>query len=180
MAGFRVWGDKGLLPRHERSWRSTRGVIATEVAFLVPVVLVGVMMLFELARIGLVIAVGSAALNKAVQTFRLDNLEADNAGEMEANLKARMVDAGYGYLNSDDLTVSVLHFDNLSQLGGLTSANNNQDTSADSEATTTLPVWSVTVQIKKAFITPLPEVLTLGDTFRYQYKHVFGTELRND
>ncbi|MCL6360720.1 hypothetical protein CUU45_02620 [Pectobacterium polaris] len=177
------WRDESvaqcIVPRHERHWRSTRGVIATEVAFLVPVVLVGVMMLFELARIGLVIAAGSAALDKAVQAFRLDNLASDSAEQMGTRLKARMVEAGYGYLKEDDLTVSVLHFDNLSQLGGLTNGNGSQD-NPNGEETTTLPVWSVTVQIKKAFITPLPEVLTLGDTFRYQYKHVFGTELRND
>ncbi|MCL2898213.1 TadE/TadG family type IV pilus assembly protein [Brenneria tiliae] len=161
------------------SWRSTHGAIAVEVAFLVPVVLVGVMMLFELARIALVIAVGSAALDKAVQTFRLDDLNADSAEQMASNLKERMIDAAYGYLQEEDLTVSVLHFDNLSQLGGLT-VNTGDEEADDGEAGGTLPVWSVTVQIQKAFITPLPEVLTLGDTFRYQYKHVFGTELRND
>ncbi|KHN53739.1 TadE/TadG family type IV pilus assembly protein [Pectobacterium fontis] len=179
MAWWRMC-DNGLIAHHERHWRSTSGVIATEMAFLVPVVLVGVMMLFELARIGLVIAVGSAALDKAVQTFRLDNLVSDSAEQMGTRLKERMVQSGYGYLNEDDLTVSVLHFDNLSQLGGVRSNNNSQDEEESGEISTTLPVWSVTVQIKKAFITPLPEVLTLGDTFRYQYKHVFGTELRND
>lgn len=161
-------------------WRSQRGVVATEVAFLVPVAMVGVMMLFELARIGLIIAIGSAALDKAVQTFRLDNLGTDSAEQMSMRLKARMVDAGYGYLKESDLTVNVLHFDNLNQLGGLTVNGGGATTTEDEENTTTLPVWSVTVQIEKAFITPLPEVLTLGDTFRYQYKHVFGTELRND
>ncbi|RLM22569.1 hypothetical protein BIY28_09310 [Brenneria goodwinii] len=165
-----------MLRRNDLDWRSTRGVIAVEVAFLVPVVLVGVMMLFELARIGLVIAVGSAALDKAVQTFRLDDLDANGASVMETNLKERMIGASYGYLQEDDLTVSVLHFDSLSQLGGLEIASDEDD----SGAANTLPVWSVTVQIKKAFLTPLPQVLTLGDTFRYQYKHVFGTERRGE
>lgn len=168
------------ITQQARHWRSATGVVATEVAFLVPVAMVGVMMLFELARIGLIIAIGSAALDKAVQTFRLDNLGTDSAEQMSVRLKARMVEAGYGYLNDNDLTVNVLHFDNLNQLGGLTGNSNSDDTAAEEENTTTLPVWSVTVQIEKAFITPLPEVLTLGDTFRYQYKHVFGTELRND
>ncbi|PWC18013.1 hypothetical protein DDT52_15200 [Brenneria roseae subsp. roseae] len=162
--------------RNDLDWRSTRGVIATELAFLAPVVLVGVMMLFELARIGLVIAVGSAALDKAIQPFRLDDLNASSASEMETHLKARMIDAAYGYLQEDDLTVSVLHFDGLSQLGGLEIVSDEDG----SGASNTLPVWSVTVQIKKAFLTPLPEVLTLGDTFRYQYKHVFGTERRSE
>ncbi|MFC3394429.1 TadE/TadG family type IV pilus assembly protein [Brenneria rubrifaciens] len=162
--------------RSNVDWRGTRGVIAVEVAFLVPVVLVGVMMLFELARIGLVIAVGSAALDKAVQTFRRDDLQTDSAEQMGRNLKERMIGASYGYLQEDDLTVSVLHFDNLNQLGGLTIS----DEEGEGENLSTLPVWSVTVQITKAFITPLPEVLTLGDTFRYQYKHVFGTERRSD
>ncbi|WP_205680343.1 TadE/TadG family type IV pilus assembly protein [Brenneria alni] len=168
-----------MLRRNDLDWRSTHGVIAVEVAFLVPVVLVGVMMLFELARIALVIAVGSAALDNAVQSFRLDDLQTDSAEQMGQNLKERMISAAYGYLQEDDLTVSVLHFDNLSQLGGLTVNTDSEDVD-DSEVTSTLPVWSVTVQIKKAFITPLPAVLTLGDTFRYQYKHVFGTELSNE
>lgn len=162
-----------------RNWRNPRGVVAIEIAFLVPVVMIGVMMLFELARIGLIIAIGSAALDKAVETFHRDNQGNDNAEQMSLLLKQRMVDAGYGYLTERDLTVNVLHFDNLNQIGGLTDSSNDEAVEAE-QNTTTLPVWSVTVQIEKAFITPLPEVLTLGDTFRYQYKHVFGTELRND
>ncbi|QTF10890.1 hypothetical protein HC231_19650 [Brenneria izadpanahii] len=165
-----------MFRRNDLDWRSARGAIAVEVAFLAPVVLVGVMMLFELARIGLVIAIGSAALDKAVQSFRLDDLNTGSAEQMATRLKERMVSAAYGYLQQDDLTVSVLHFDNLSQLGGLEIATDEDD----ADEVNTLPVWSVTVQIKKAFLTPLPEVLTLGDTFRYQYKHVFGTELRSE
>lgn len=157
-----------------RRWRAGHGVVATEVALLVPVVLVGVMMLFELARIGLVVGVGSVALDKAVQSFRLDDLQTVSAAQMADNLKSRMIDSAYGYLGDDDLTVSVLHFDNLSQLGGLTVSTDDEDSDS------TLPVWSVTVEIQKAFLTPLPEVLSLGDSFRYQYKHVFGTELFND
>lgn len=155
--------------------RCERGVIATELAFLAPVVLVGVMMLFELARIGLVIGIGSVALDNAVQSFRLDTLESDSASDMADSLRSRMVKAGYGYISADDLSVSVLHFDSLSELGGLTVSDDEQG-----ENRQTLPVWSVTVQIKKEFISPLPEVLSLGNTFRYQYKHVFGTELNDE
>lgn len=169
---------RGVLDwRKIRDWRSTRAVAATEVAFLVPVVLVGVMMLFELARIGLVIAIGSAALDNAVQSFRLDDLAADSEETMATSLKERMVEASYGYLQEDDLTVGVLHFDSLNQLGGLTE---DDDEEQDDDTSNTLPVWSVTVQLRKAFLTPLPEVLKLGNTFGYQYKHVFGTELRDD
>lgn len=152
-------------------WQLNQGVIATEVAFLCPVILVGVMMLFELVRVGLVVGVGSVALDKSVQSFRLDDLKSSSASQMADNLKSRMVDSSFGYLNDDDLTVSVLHFDNLSHLGGLAIATEEEETESN------LPVWSVTVQIKKSFLTPLPEVLSLGDAFRYQYKHVFGTEL---
>lgn len=168
--------------RHQaKRWRAAHGVVATEVAFLVPVAMVGVMMLFELARIVLVIAVGSAALDKAVQGFRFDNLSAASPEQMSTRLKTSMVDSAYGYLSADNLTVNVLHFENLNQLGGFTASGTaSNDTPNGEENTTTLPVWSVTVQIEKAFITPLPEVLTLGTTFRYQYKQVFGTELRND
>ncbi|ROR15479.1 TadE/TadG family type IV pilus assembly protein [Erwinia sp. JUb26] len=155
--------------------RSERGVIATELAFLAPVVLVGVMMLFELARIGLVIGIGSVALDNAVQSFRLDTLESESASDMADSLRSRMVKAGYGYISADDLSVSVLHFDSLSELGGLTVSDDEQG-----ENRQTLPVWSVTVQIKKEFLSPLPEVLSLGNTFRYQYKHVFGTELNDE
>lgn len=155
--------------------RCERGVIATELAFLAPVVLVGVMMLFELARIGLVIGIGSVALDNAVQSFRLDTLESESASDMADSLRSRMVKAGYGYISADDLSVSVLHFDSLSELGGLTVSDDEQG-----ENRQTLPVWSVTVQIKKEFLSPLPEVLSLGNTFRYQYKHVFGTELHDE
>lgn len=157
-------------------WRASRGVVAIEVAFLVPVVLVGVMMLFELARVGLVIGVGRVALEKSVQSFRFDDLPTVSASQMAENLKSRMVDSAYGYLDGGDLTVSVLYFSNLSQLGGLVISAEDED----EETQNTRPVWSVTVQIKKAFLTPLPEVLSLGDTFRYQYKHVFGTELTSN
>lgn len=157
-------------------FRGERGVIATELAFLAPVVLVGVMMLFELARIGLVIGIGSVALDNAVQSFRLDTLESENANDMAESLRERMVRAGYGYIDANDLSVSVLHFDSLSELGGLTVSDDEQG----GTSVQTLPVWSVTVQIKKEFLSPLPEVLSLGNTFRYQYKHVFGTELSNE
>lgn len=153
-------------------WQQNQGVIATEVAFLCPVILVGVMMLFELVRVGLVVGVGSVALDKSVQSFRLDDLKASSTTQMADNLKSRIVDSSYGYLNDEDLTVSVLHFDNLSHLGGLAIATEEEEESEEN-----LPVWSVTVQIKKSFLTPLPEVLSLGEAFRYQYKHVFGTEL---
>ena len=155
--------------------RCERGVIATELAFLAPVVLVGVMMLFELARIGLVIGIGSVALDNAVQSFRLDTLESESASDMADSLRSRMVKAGYGYISDEDLSVSVLHFDSLSELGGLTVSDDEQG-----ENRQTLPVWSVTVQIKKEFLSPLPEVLSLGNAFRYQYKHVFGTELNDE
>lgn len=161
---------------HLIAWRTAHGVISTELAFLAPVMLVGVMMLFELARIGLVIGIGSVALDKAVQSFRLDDVNNQDASEMTDQLRSRMVDAGYGYITADDLSVSVLHFDNLSELGGLTISDEEQG----EKNVQTLPVWSVTVQIKKEFISPLPEVLSLGNTFRYQYKHVFGTELRDE
>jgi len=153
-------------------WQLNQGVIATEVAFLCPVILIGVMMLFELVRVGLVVGVGSVALDKSVQSFRLDDLKASSTTQMADNLKSRIVDSSYGYLNDEDLTVSVLHFDNLSHLGGLAIATEEEE-----ESEGNLPVWSVTVQIKKSFLTPLPEVLSLGEAFRYQYKHVFGTEL---
>lgn len=154
-------------------WQQNLGVIATEVAFLCPVILVGVMMLFELVRVGLVVGVGSVALDKSVQSFRLDDLKSSSTTQMADNLKSRIVDSSYGYLNDEDLTVSVLHFDNLSHLGGLAIATEEEQEASESN----LPVWSVTVQIKKTFLTPLPEVLSLGEAFRYQYKHVFGTEL---
>lgn len=165
----------GILRRFSAAARCERGVIATELAFLAPVVLVGVMMLFELARIGLVIGIGSVALDNAVQSFRLDTLESESASDMADSLRSRMVKAGYGYISADDLSVSVLHFDSLSELGGLTVSDDEQG-----ENRQKLPVWSVTVQIKKEFLSPLPEVLSLGNTFRYQYKHVFGTELNDE
>ncbi|MET0268750.1 MAG: hypothetical protein ABW202_24430, partial [Duganella sp.] len=49
-----------------------RGALAVEAAFVLPVVLTGAMMVFELAYIGLTIDMGNTALERAIQQFRAD------------------------------------------------------------------------------------------------------------
>lgn len=48
------------------------GVTAVETALILPVLLFGVMMLFELARISLMIGIGNLGLERALQDFRGD------------------------------------------------------------------------------------------------------------
>ena len=58
----------------KRLWRGQDAVTATETAFILPVLLFAVMILFELARIAMVIGIGSLALEHAVQDFRAEEL----------------------------------------------------------------------------------------------------------
>ncbi|WP_204524250.1 TadE/TadG family type IV pilus assembly protein [Corticimicrobacter populi] len=157
------------------------GAIATETAFLIPVVLVGIMMFMELARIMLTISIGSTAMDAAIQSLRReDRLDVDSVKTLVAE---RMADRrySYGYLDPDDIRIEVEHFDSLEALGGGQSVDDRAASgSAQGEdddairASQSRPVWSITVDVRKQYITPLPTFLTLEDAFRYRFKQVLG------
>lgn len=163
-----------------RFWRwSERGVIATETAFLIPVVLVGIMMFMELARVMLTVGIGSTAMDAAIQSLRSESTLTE--ASIESLVAARMTDRqySYGYFEPGDIDVMVEHFDSLEDLGGVGSIAEKDKKDPDAaddpiKASQSRPVWSVTVDVRKKYISPLPTFLTLEDAFRYRFKQVLG------
>ncbi len=141
--------------------RLARGAVAVEAAFALPVIIAGAMMFIELGNIGLTIAMGGTALERAIQQLRA---EAANAGTMELRMRKGMAAASHRFLDDTDIAaVAVERFTSLDAMGA--------GGTAKGTASRTVPVWRITVEIRKDFITPLPRLLGTGGTaFRYQYQ----------
>lgn len=159
--------------RPPRPTRRQRGALAVEAAFVLPVVIAGIMVFMELANIGLTIDMGSTALERALQQFRSDT-SGLQSGTMESLVRQRMVNASHGYLSESNIaSVSVESFSSLDAMGGGTSSTD--DDTEDSDSSTEVPVWRVTVDIRKDFITPLPRLLSIdSNAFRYRYQQLLG------
>lgn len=154
--------------------REQQGVTAVETAFILPVLLFGVMMLFELARISLMIGVGSLALERALQDFRLDRAFYTQTPEvLQELIEQRLIDHSYGFLSEDNFIVDILAFDSLRRFGGA-EADDEEDENAYSQDRSP-PVLSVTVDLTQTFMTPLPALFGLGDAFQYQYRQLLGS-----
>ncbi|MCI8211810.1 hypothetical protein AUC61_19950 [Pseudomonas sp. S25] len=147
--------------------RDQSGVTAVETALILPVLLFGIMMLFELARIALMIGVGSLSLERAVQDFRTDTRYYAQA-DLQGDITRRMIDSSYGFLTEENFTVDVLAFDNLRQFGG--AKPDPEEDSVDNSP----PILSISVDMSQEFMTPLPALFGLGNAFQYQYRHLLG------
>ncbi|WP_122665075.1 TadE/TadG family type IV pilus assembly protein [Pseudomonas viridiflava] len=155
-------------PNCRTLWRDQSGVTAVETALILPVLLFGVMMLFELARIALMIGVGSLSLERAVQDFRTDTRYYSQA-DLQSDIAQRMIDSSYGFLTEENFTVDVLAFDNLRQFGGAKPDPEEEDSTDNSP-----PILSISVDMSQEFMTPLPALFGLGNAFQYQYRHLLG------
>jgi len=149
--------------------RRQRGALAVEAAFVLPVIIAGAMMVMELANMGLTIDMGGTALDRAVQQFRTDDASLLQPALMEPLLRERMAAAAHGRLSQDNIaTIDIERFPSLDVMGGGIADPN------DAPATRT-PVWRITVDIRKDFITPLPRLLSIDSgAFRYRYQQVLG------
>ena len=153
-----------------RLLRDQQGVTAVETALILPVLLFGVMMLFELARISLMIGIGNLALERALQDFRQDRAFYVQTPEvLQGAIEQRLIDSSYGFLNEDNFQVDVLAFDNLRRFAG--GAADDEKDAVDRSP----PVLSVTVDLTQTFMTPLPALFGLGDAFQYQYRQLLGS-----
>lgn len=147
-----------------------RGALAVEAAYVLPVIIAAAMMFMELANIGLTINMGGSALERAVQQLRRTDPAILTAEAMESRLRTDMAAASHGYLGEDNIAIiKVEQFSSLDQMGtGRTEAD-------DASTKTDVPVWRITVDIRKDFITPLPRLLAIDSSaFRYRYKQVLG------
>lgn len=175
-----------LLDALRRLRRREDAVTAVETAFVLPVLLFGLMMLFELAHIALVIGAGNLALEHAVQRFREQpNFYNLSAAAMEQQITRRMDERSFGLFKPSELKVDVLPFDSLkrfgeSQYGNSESAEQaleGQDPAAADAAedpVTAPPILSVTVDLKQSFMTAMPALFGLGEGYQYQYRHLLG------
>lgn len=149
---------------------------AVETALIMPVLLFGVFMLFELARLVLLVAVGNIALEHALQDFRSDSsFSSEQVDEIQTQIADGLVSHSFGFISGDEFSVEVLAFDNLYQFGGGTAEEDEKQNITDNSP----PIISVTVNLREDFITPLPALLGLEDSFQYQYRQLLGNILND-
>lgn len=160
------------MKRHLRGIRQ-HGALAVEAAFVLPVVIAGAMMFMELANIGLTIDMGNTALERAIQAFRATDAETGETESMEAQIRQRMAMASHGYLSEANIaSVSVERFSSLDEMGG---GKTDEDEDSATTSTKRVPVWRITVDVRKDFITPIPNLLVTDNaTFRYRYQQLLG------
>lgn len=153
--------------------RRQRGALAVEAAFVLPVVLTGAMMVFELAYIGLTIDMGNTAMERALQQFRADPAAVLEAGAMQGLLRQRMAAASHGYLT--EANIAVVNIENFASLDAMGGGSQEPSTGSASANVNNVPIWRVTVDIRKDFITPLPRLLAIDSgAFRYRYQQMLG------
>lgn len=156
-----------------RRRRGSRGSLAVEAAYVLPVVIAAAMMFMELANIGLTINVGASALERAVQQFRQDGVTALQSGQgMQALLRERMARAAHNYLDEADIaTIDIEPYATLDAMGGGNAAGEEGGIGAN----TGVPAWRISVDIRKDFITPLPRLLGMdSNAFRYRFQQVLA------
>lgn len=150
--------------------RPQAGVVATETAFLIPVVLIGCMLFFELARMLVMIHMGSSALEATMASVRRETPELYSSAGMEVLIRQRMAVMSHGYLQEGDIFVQVQDFHPLLPQPG--QAVRPPAPSAAGGVNNAMPLRSINVDVRKRYATPLPMLLTLGQTFRYRYRQV--------
>ncbi|WEK29044.1 MAG: TadE/TadG family type IV pilus assembly protein [Candidatus Pseudomonas phytovorans] len=160
------------------------GVTAVETAFILPVLLFGLMMLFELAHMAMVIAAGNLALEHAVQRFRSTPDYFQLSPEaLEAQVVQRMSERSFNLFQADELKVDVLPFENLrsfgeSRYGASEETSSGEDAASQEQDTAdrvfSPPILSVTVDLKQSYLTTFPALFGLGDGYQYQYRHLLG------
>ncbi|MBX8528798.1 hypothetical protein K5D32_03970 [Pseudomonas cichorii] len=148
-----------------------RGVTAVETALIMPVILIGLMMFFELARIALVVIIGNLALDSALGGLRREKVDLMATEQLQPLITERILLASYGYLKANEIQVDATSYSALQVMGA-------DDASTDEPSTElpdgSQPVIVVKVALQQAYITALPKLLALPDRFTYEYRQVLG------
>jgi|AGTN01.3.fsa_nt_gi TadE-like protein. len=161
--------------------RRQRGAAAVETALLLPVLLTGLMMLFEVARLALLLIVGNLALESALSGLRRDtDLRLTDDSAVADRVKERMLTASYGYLEADGIEVTVVSYADLASFGAALSGTEQDaaEDEEDGESGNGLPVLTVEVALAEEWITALPSLLGLDGTFSHTYRQVLGNLYR--
>jgi len=139
---------------------------------LAPVLPAGVMMLFEIARMALVVIVGTLAFESALQSLRVDpsiDLVKDD-GTVAGEVRERMLDASYGYLQSAEIAVRVNSYADLATFGAALSESGDEET----DGRRGYPVLAVEVTLNQEWISALPALIGIGDAFTHVYRQLLG------
>lgn len=160
-----------------------QGVAAVETVLVMPVLLAGLMMLFETARLALVLIIGNLALESALDALRLDSdMLFSDTGTVAEKTKERMVSASYGYLTADQLEVRAVSYPSLAAFGnGLASGENEASEDGeedDSNAAKGYPILTVEVDLTQQWVTALPSLLGFEASFSHTYRHILGNLYR--
>ncbi|MCB5363323.1 hypothetical protein H0484_06090 [Pusillimonas sp. CC-YST705] len=126
-------------------------------AMLVPVLLVGCMMLFELAHLGLTIYSAGAALDRTLARWTLEPQLIPAPESLPQQLSEQVSQALSGRLPASSILVQVRDF---TPQKGQRAANNR--------------ARSLTMDVYQTYVTPLSGLFGLGDAFRYRYKRFMG------
>lgn len=164
--------------RNLRLWISRQdGVSSVETAFLMPVVLVSLMLLFEIAHMMLVIIIGNLALDSALKNVRdAEGISLGSSQYLSDAIISNMRQEGFGYLNKVQLTPEVMVYENLDMMSSDGGDEDNDSSDDDSSGASTMPlVVAVSVESKVPFITPLPALLMMSNQFGYRFHQITGT-----
>lgn len=162
-----------------RGIRRSDGVTAIEMAYLLPVMLVAVLMFCEIARMGAIVVVANYALDQAVLQYRPDNSAPDEE-TMASDIKAELAEDSLGYLTQADLAVQVSAYATLTAMGGGTDDEDDDEDESETSSAEHPPAYGITLTVTKPYLTPLPELLTLGRSFRYERVQILGTLIPDD
>lgn len=157
--------------------RAQTGAIAVETAFLLPVILIGLMMLFEIARLALVITLGHLALESSLQSLRTrDDVSTLSPQMVSDRVREGMVRGAHGYIESENIQVDVTSYIDLAAFGASVAGDGGADDEEDDapDRASGPPVFSIEVALRRNWISALPALLGLPGSFTYTYHQVLG------
>ncbi len=131
--------------------------LRTTLALLAPVLLVGCMMLFELAHLGLTMYSAGAALDHTLGRWASEPQAAPEPQALPRRLGETMSRTLHGRLPASAIIVQARDFGRGDGVGPAAGR-----------------LRSLTVDVYQIYVTPLPALLGLGDAYRYRYKRFIG------
>ena len=141
-------------PGIRRAAERQEGVVALEAVFLMPAVLAGALMLFEIVRMALIVVIGTLALDTALGTLRLAvTPPLNDKAILQQRVKLGMLAASYGTLDADDFGVQVESYPSLEDFGRGTGGQTS---------TAKIPIVVIDVKLALDWTTPVPALVGLG------------------
>lgn len=151
------------------------GSISVDVAYVMPVILIVIMMMFELARMALVLLIGNLALDTALQDLRVDDtLDLTEASVIAPVLKDAVLAHGFGYLADDEIEMEVTAYRDLATYGAVMAGEAPQE-EEDEVKDSSYPVITVQMIVSQGWITSLPQLLGFSENCTYRYFEVLGS-----